>query len=267
MTTQQGRFLFLGTGSSTGVPVIGCTCDVCRSPSPYNKRLRSSALLTVGNHIILIDAGPDLREQALKFNISRIDGLILTHSHYDHSGGMDELRIYSYKNKGPLPCLLSLETLTDLRQRFGYFFGPPNSPFSHTTKIDTHILTETRGHVQFLGLDIQYVSFDQARMRVDGFRFGNLAYISDICNITDSIINDMQGVEILIISALRFTDSHIHLTVDQAVEFAQKVGAKQAWLIHTAHELDYEKTNAYLPEYVRMAYDGLEIDFVANLSH
>lgn len=244
-----------------GIPVIGCDCEVCQSTNPCNKRLRSSVLLTIDGKKILIDCGPDYRFQALQYDIRTLDGLILTHSHYDHTAGVDELRVYVMRNKQPIPCLLGHETLRDLEQRFYYLFNTDDKSDVLKAKFDLQILKDKRGMTEFLGIKILYTSFEQAGMRVNGFRFGNLAYISDIRKFDEIIYEDLKGLDTLIISALRFTPSHLHFSIDEAVAFIQRCGAKKGWLMHISHEVEHLHANAYLPENIRMAYDGLEISF------
>ena len=256
-----GQIIFLGTGGSMGIPVIGCDCPVCQSELALNRRLRPSALLVAGEQNILIDCGPDFREQALRYQINKIDGLILTHAHHDHTSGIDELRIYCLRTKQAIPCLLSMATASDIKTRFYYLFDD-RSPYTKlTTKFSLQVLDGERGETDFLGLRVGYMTYEQGGMQVNGFRFGSLAYISDIRHYPDSIFDDLAGVQTLILSSLRYTPSDLHFSVDEAVEFAKRVGAKETWLTHIAHELEHEKANAYLPSNVRMAYDGLKLEF------
>lgn len=258
---ETGRFLFLGTGASMGVPVIACKCEVCQSNLPFNQRLRPGGLLKVKGKKILVDCGPEIRIQALRYKIDYIDGVILTHSHYDHIAGVDDLRAFHLVNRQPLPCLLSSPTAKDLQLRYYYMFE--KNPVTHklVSNLSLQILEGERGEATFLDIPFRYVTFYQAGMAVNGFCIGNMAFLSDIREYPETLFQDLQGIEILIISALRFTPSHLHFTVDEAVEFSQKIGAKKTWLTHISHDLDHEKTNAYLPPNIRMAYDGLEVDF------
>lgn len=264
MKIVPANLLFLGTGGSMGIPVLGCHCEVCRSKDPHNKRMRPSALMTFENKNILIDCGPDFHYQALKYNIDALDGVILTHAHYDHTAGIDELRAFIMRSHKSLPCLLCPETAGDIKRRFYYIFDKEDKD-KLTTKFDLHLLEEQQGVTEFLGLRVGYTSFEQAGMRVNGFRFGDLAYISDIRNFDESIYQQLQGLDVLIISALRFEPSPLHFSVDEAVAFSKRCGVKHTWLTHIAHELDHEKVNAYLPENIRMGYDGLEISFKAEI--
>lgn len=256
---MKATFLFLGTGGSPGIPVIGCPCAVCGSPSPLNKRLRPSALLQVKGKNYLIDSGPDFREQALRFNITSLDGVFLTHAHYDHIGGVDELRIFYLRYKTRLPVLASIDTYQELRTRFHYLFQTNEADGSLNSQFDLQILEDDFGTTSFAGLKVQYVSYYQAKMRVTGYRIGSLAYISDIRDYDERIIADLQGTETLILSALRYTPSPAHFSLDEAIAFSEQVGAKRTFLTHISHDLEHDKTNRELPPSVRLAHDGLEI--------
>lgn len=242
-----------------GVPVIGCRCSVCLSSSPKDRRLRSSGLLTIHRKKILFDCGPDFRQQALLAGIGDIDGVVITHAHYDHIAGVDELRAYSMKREAPIPCLLSQESADDLTTRFDYLFQKRETE-SFVAKMELQVLPAERGELFFEGVKFRYFTYKQAKMAVNGFRVENFAYVTDISTYPPTIYDELEGVDELVLSALRFTPSPLHFTVDQAVDFAHKVGAKRCWLTHIAHDLQHERTNAYLPPNVRMAYDGLEID-------
>lgn len=261
----NAQFLILGTGASMGIPVIGCHCPVCTSSSSNNKRTRPSALMKVGSQRILIDCGPDFRNQALSYQIETLDGLLLTHAHQDHIAGLDDLRIFILRSKRPLPCLMSAESLIELKKSFHYIFEDNRPYMDMASRFDLHLLEKDRGEVTFLGVNIKYFSYEQNRMVVYGFRIGNLAYVTDIKHYSESIFEDLNGVEILILSALRFSKSDLHFTVDEAVEFVKKVKPKQTWLTHIAHDLDHNTTNAYLPEGIKLAYDGLQLEFSADI--
>lgn len=251
----MNTFQFFGTGASMGVPVIGCTCSVCRSPDPHNKRLRPSGLLTIGGKKILLDVGTDYRLQALKHNVSAIDGVILTHAHHDHTAGIDELRVYCMRGDHPLPILLSKETFEEMKLRYAYIFA--DKKYLLAPQMITQVIPTDRGETEFLGIKIGYTTFYQTGMKVLGFRFGDFGYISDIREYPETIFDDLKGVKKLVLSALRFTPTPMHFSVDEALAFSRRVGAEETWLTHISHDLDHEQTNAYLPENVRMAYDGL----------
>lgn len=256
---MKASFQFLGTSASAGVPVIGCPCPVCTSHSAKNKRFRPSGLVQIGGKALLIDIGPDFRSQALQFNVTHLDGLILTHTHYDHIAGIDELRIFNIRQKKPFPCLLSRESLEELERRYFYFFHDGDS-----TKLDCSLLPQERGEVEFLGVKIGFCSFNQGKMKVNGFRFGDFAYISDIQKYDDSVFECLKGVRKLVLSALRPEPSSFHLSFEEAVAFSKRVGAEETWLTHVGHFLDHEAMNALLPPQIRIAYDGLKVEFTCT---
>ncbi len=243
-----------------GVPVIGCSCAVCRSKNPKNKRLRPGALIQANEKVFLIDPGPDFRTQALKEGIHTLDGVLITHAHHDHTAGIDDLRVY---NKGDyhLPCLLSQETYDDLKVRYAYIFNPTAESKTLLTRFSVQLLENTRGSVDFEGLPIRYFTFEQMGMAVNGYRLGNFAYVSDIKHYPETLFEDLEGVEILVVSALRKSASHMHFNLSEAVAFAQKVRAKETYLTHIAHDLEHEATNKELPLGIFLAYDELEIEF------
>jgi len=256
-----GKFLFLGTGASVGIPIIGCKCGVCTSVSPFNQRLRPSGLMRIGAKSFLIDVGPDFRQQALKFGIDHLDGLILTHTHYDHIAGIDELRIFYVRQNRELPCLLSQKSFEDLKTRYPYLFQRIGEAATLSARLELHILPAMSGEIEFLGVKIGYFSYYQGDMAVNGYRIGDFAYVSDIREYDASIFAALKGVRNLVLSALREEPSQLHLSLEEAVSFARKVGAKKTLLTHMTHNLEHENTNAKLPSDVQLAYDGLEIAF------
>lgn len=252
-----GKLKFLGTGGSLGIPMVGCQCPVCTSSNLKNKRLRSSALISYNGENILIDCGPDLRQQSLTHNLNHLDGILLTHAHYDHTGGMDDLRPFLFKTHQPLSILMSKETLAEVELRQGYFIE------AKPAKLDIHLLESDRGERSFKKLPLKFTSYYQGSMKVNGFRIGNLAYVSDIKEYPETLIGDLQDLDILILSALRYEASPLHLTVDEAINLASNCGARKTYLTHISHELEHEKTEGLLPPNVRLAYDGLELIFEA----
>lgn len=245
-----------------GIPVIGCHCSVCMSESPCNTRLRPSGLITLNEKKILIDCGPDFRTQCLRYKVQRLDGIIFTHSHHDHVAGIDELRPLYMLHKEPIHFLLSKETASAIRHRYHYLFD--KEKYKLVPKIILQELEEDSGHTTFLDIPISYFSYEQGGMKVNGFKIGNFAYVSDIRHYSETIFEELQGTEILVLSALRFDPSPFHLGIDEAVAFARRCGAQHTWLTHIAHELDHEIANDSLPSSVRMAYDGLEFDFTVR---
>lgn len=256
-----GKFLFLGTSASAGIPIIGCKCSVCISPSPYNRRLRPSGLLKVANRTLILDVGPDFRQQALKYEIDAPDGLLLTHTHFDHIAGIDELRIYYVRSNRPFPCLLSKESFEELKRRYHYLFQPIGEGPTLSAQLETTLLEKETGEIEFLGVKIGYMSYFQGGMKVNGFRCGDFAYVSDIRDYDESVFRALKGVRKLVLSALRFEPSPLHLTFDEAIAFARKTGAEETRLTHVTHSVDHEAVNRKLPAAVQLGYDGLEMEF------
>lgn len=258
---MKGTFLFLGSGSSAGIPLIGCHCAVCSSTLSRNKRLRPSGLVKIGEKSFLIDSGPDFRQQALLHRIEHLDGLLLTHTHFDHIAGLDELRVFNFRMKRPMPCLLSNESLEDLKKRYNYLFEKTEKNVSMIAQFQFQLVPEDFGTAVFEGMEIGAMTYFQGKMQVTGFRFGDFAYVSDIRDYDESIFDALKGVRVLILSALRSETTAVHLSVDEAVAFVRKTGAEKAWFTHISHHLEHEATERLLPPDIRMGYDGLEIEF------
>lgn len=253
--TLHGHFLFLGTGSSLGVPVIGCHCPVCSSNLPRNQRLRSAGVIEIGEKRLLIDAGPDIRTQLLRADMHTLDGVLFTHAHYDHIAGLDDLRIISLHQHAPIPCLMSVTTWNELHPRCSYLF--PANPGTTHSRFAIHLLPDTRGSVSFINLPIRYCTYEQPHVKVNGYRIGDFAYITDILDYPPTIFQDLEGVRTLVLSALRQEQQGLHFTVNQAIAFAETAQVPFLYLTHLAHELDYEETQKQLPSSVFLAYDGL----------
>lgn len=251
------KLLFLGSGGSMGIPVIGCNCSVCTSSQEKDKRLRPSILITHGNKRYLVDIGPDYRTQALKFGIDTLDGLLMTHTHYDHIAGLDELRIYTFRQKKPIPCLLSRETYEELKVRYHYFLP---KGVVHDTKLQFSFLEEDQGTTLFEGLELGYFSYIQVGMKVNGFRFNNCAYVTDIMEYDPSIFDSLKGLDTLILSGRRWEKSIAHLSIGEGIAFAKKAGAKTTYFTHISHEIGHEKTSQELPENFFLSFDGLELE-------
>lgn len=247
-----------------GVPVVGCHCAVCISSNSLNHRLRPSVAIKFDDHTMLIDSSPDFRTQALRAGINQVDSVIYTHAHHDHTAGIDDLRIFTLRSNAKMPCLLSPPTLKDLERRFYYIFQDPLGQPKLSTNLEISLFPSSTGNVSFAGLNVRYFTYKQCGMHVNGLRFGDLAFLTDLKEFDDSIFLFLKGVKTLVVSALRFTPSYFHLTVDEAVEFAKRSGAEKVWLTHIAHELDHDRTNAYLPAHIRLSYDGLEFEFEAE---
>ena len=253
---MQAKFLFLGTGASGGVPLIGCHCAVCSSAFIFNKRMRSAGLLSVGEKKYLIDVGPDFRAQALQHRIDHLDGVLITHAHADHIAGIDDLRAYYFLTAQKLPCLLSQETFQEIQRRFPYLFITGENR-SLSAQLDFHFLEKDFGQCDFAGLNLSYLTYFQLEMKVNGFRFGNFAYISDIRTYSEDIFSHLKGSEILVLSALRHQPTQMHFSIEEAIAFSHRVGAKMTYFTHIAHDLDHQ--NIILPSGFALSYDGLQL--------
>ncbi len=240
--------------------MIGCSCAVCRNSKGRNRRWRPSGLLRTRGKQFLIDSGPDFREQALHFGIDHLDGVLITHTHFDHIAGLDELRSFYLVSRTKLPVLVSEASLKDLQARYDYLFQKKAPGISLSAQLDFQVLQGDRGETQFLGVPLRYVSYEQGGMQVNGYRFGPLAYISDIRHYPETLIKDLQGVEILILSVLRREASFMHFSIKEGIEFAKEVGAERTYFTHIGHELEHESTEETLPKGFNLAYDGLILE-------
>lgn len=258
---MEGKFLFLGTGSSMGTPVVTCECAVCLSKDPHDHRMRPAGLMTIDGRRFLFDAGPDFRAQALKYNVRDLNAVIFTHTHFDHIAGIDDLRVFYFIHHKTLPCMLSHESYEDIKLRYDYFFRKSEDNTVGPSRFDFQVLQNDFGTFEFQGLSWNYLSYMQNHMKVTGYRLGKFAYVLDIHDYSEKVIEALKGVEVLVLSALRYTRSPAHLSIEEAVDFSRKVGAKMTWFSHIAHNLEHQEANQKLPPDIRLAYDGLEIIF------
>lgn len=252
----QASLLFLGTGTSHGVPAIGCRCRVCRSDSPYNKRLRTSALVSVGGTRLLIDASVDLRQQALRYDIDRIDAILLTHAHSDHYFGLDEVRIYNYEH-GPIPCYGNVACIDRVRHVFDFLFRPA-PPGGGISVID---LQPMPPKATIAGIPVRAIPLLHGPLPILGYRIGSLAYCTDCSSIPDSSWPVLEGLDVLVLDCLRREPHPTHMHLDLAVETATRIGARRTLFVHMSHDLDHEETNAALPSGMALAHDGQEVSW------
>ena len=251
-----------------GVPTLGCGCAVCTSPDPRDRRLRPSAAVcwkepeTGIERVVVIDTGPDFREQVLRAGISRVDAIFYTHGHADHILGMDDLRPLSFKalreSGGPIPLYAAPEAAKVLTRVFDYTFSE-QATYPNRARVRIEPLGErnTVHGVQFLRIPLLH-----GEMEIAGFRFGNAAYLTDVSAIPEPSFALLEGLDQLVLSALRHKPHPSHATVAQALAWSRRIGARQTWLIHIAHDLGHEATNRALPAEVQLAYDGLTVPVI-----
>lgn len=246
----------LGTGGSFGVPMLACPCAVCASPDPRDKRLRTSALVTVNRRHLLIDASPDLRAQGIDHGVNRVDAVLFTHDHADHVGGIDDLRAYNLRQHGKLSCYGDARTLAAIRSRFDYIFSSEPALGSRP-RLD---LCELDGPITLWEQEIMPLRVMHGDQPITGYRIGGLAYITDASSLPEETIDAVRGVNVLVLNALRHEPHPLHLSLEEAIEMARRIGAKRTYLIHLGHELEHEGTSRLLPESIELAYDGLTIE-------
>ncbi len=246
----------LGTGTSNGIPVIGCDCAVCTSADPRDRRTRTSALVRLGDNNLLIDTSTELRAQALANRVRRVDAVLMTHAHADHTGGFDDLRRFNELQEQHLPVYANSQTSSMLRERYAYTFTDM-FPF-YGGKPDL-ILHEIDGPFDLFGHEIIPVPVLHGRLPVTGFRFGDLAYVTDAKEIPDSSLDLLHDLDVLVLNGLRERSHPTHLSFSEAVEVVQAVRPCRAYLVHLSHETSHANAETLLPGGVEVAWDGLVI--------
>jgi phosphoribosyl 1,2-cyclic phosphate phosphodiesterase len=251
------KVTFLGTGTSHGVPMIGCDCLVCRSTDPRDARLRPSIFVETANAGVLVDAGPDLRLQALRHRIRRVDAILFTHGHADHILGMDDVRRFNALMKGPMPCYGDARTLADVRKTFHYVFDPATPRGGGLPALDLRPLD---GPVRVADLTAVPVPLWHGERPIVGYRFDRFAYLTDCSRIADEAWALLEGLDVVVVDALREQPHPTHFSLGEAVEAARRIGARRTLFTHMCHHLPHEATNAKLPDGMRLAHDGLTLD-------
>jgi phosphoribosyl 1,2-cyclic phosphate phosphodiesterase len=255
------KLTFLGTGTSFGVPVIGCGCAVCRSGDPRDKRTRVGAVVEAGHTRLLIDTPPELRLQLITAGIGHVDAVLFTHDHADHTNGLDDIRAISLRREGALPIYGPAETLRELRSRFPYVFDEAIRPMPGTFKPEGAATALEPGVTVRIGdVDVTPIEVPHGRWRVFGYRIGALAYVTDAKTIPDAALAAMHGADVLVINALFRTPHPTHLSLGEAVDVARRVGARQTWLTHLTHDNSHAALAAELPADIQPAYDGLVVE-------
>lgn len=250
------RLTFLGTGTSTGVPVLGCHCSTCSSSDFHDHRTRPSILLEYDGRAVVIDTSPDFRQQALREQLERLDAVVFTHTHADHVFGLDDVRVYNIRQKSAIPIYADAPSMASLRRIFAYIFEGTYAG-GGIPKLDAHVIN---GPFDLWGVRMVPLPVFHGDLPVLGFRFGRAAYITDFSTIPESTLEMLGGVEFLILDALRHQPHPTHSTVEHSLSLVERLRPKHAYFTHIAHELLHATANAALPPGVELAYDGLKID-------
>lgn len=255
------RLRFLGTGTSFGVPVVGCDCATCTSTDPHDRRTRHAVLLESDDRALLVDAPPELRLQLLREGVRDVDAVWFTHAHADHVHGIDDLRVFSGR-AGPLPVYAHASTAAQLRTRFDYIFDATYQPPAGTSRPNLELHTFAAWTpIEIAGFRLLPIEVPHGDQQVFGFRTGALGYITDAKRLDERAVRALRGVDVLVLNALWRGHPHpTHFSVEEAVEAARTVGARQTWLTHLAHRVRHAELAASLPPGIAPAYDGLVVD-------
>ena len=249
------KITMLGTGTSVGIPRIACKCPVCVSDNPRNKRLRCAILLEYGGRAVLVDAGPDLRTQALQYSIDRLDAVLLTHGHADHLHGLDDIRAYCFSMDDPMPCYADQATTERINLVFEYAF---DSPYKYALpQLDLRLID---GPFELFGVRVEPIEVLHGRLPVQGFRLGDFAYVTDCSRIPETSMSQLTGLDTLVLDALRHKEHPTHFNIAQALDVVERLQPRMTYFTHIAHELDHDETNRSLPDHAQLAYDGQTIE-------
>ncbi len=252
------KITILGSGTSQGVPIITCDCEVCRSNDPKDKRLRTSVLIETDETTICIDAGPDFRYQMIRANVTKLDAILISHEHKDHIGGLDDVRPFIFKQQKPMTVYASKEAQKEIKLEYSYAFAKQDERYPGVPVFD---LREINSHsIKINELTIEPIKLKHYILTSYAFRIGNFAYVTDLSELSPKGYNKLKGVEYLIIEALRHEPHYSHICLKEAIDIAQRVGAKKVWFTHISHDMGKAADiNPSLPENMMLAYDGLEI--------
>jgi phosphoribosyl 1,2-cyclic phosphate phosphodiesterase len=251
------KITVLGSGTSVGVPTIGCHCKVCSSTDSRDKRLRPSALVSYGGRNVLIDTTPDFRTQALRARIENLDAVLFTHAHADHIMGLDDVRPFNFKQSGMIPIYASADTMENIQRCFRYIFDGGLRE-SNVPKIEARVIDGAA--IELFGLEFQPVPVQHGSQVIYGFRFGSAAYLTDHSGIPEQSMEMLRGLDVLFLDALRYKPHPTHSTVDRSLKTVEELAPRRAFFTHISHDLGHERAESLLPPGVRLAYDGLEID-------
>ena len=250
------KITVLGSGTSVGVPTLGCHCAVCTSTDPRDNRLRPSVLVSYGDRRVLIDTTPDFRAQALRARLERVDAVLYTHAHFDHIMGLDDVRPFNFHQKGRIPIYAAPPTMASIQRIFQYIFDGEKKE-SNVAQLEPRLIEG--GPVDLFGLEFLPVPVQHGSQTIYGFRFGAAAYLTDHSAIPDSSFDLLRGLDVLFLDALRYKPHPTHSTVARSLETVERLAPRRAFFTHICHDLAHERAESMLPPHVRLAYDGMEI--------
>jgi phosphoribosyl 1,2-cyclic phosphate phosphodiesterase len=254
---EHASLVVLGSGTSIGIPMIGCRCRTCTSTDPRDKRLRPSVLVKFDTHRVLIDTGPDFRTQALQYNIERLDAVLYTHHHADHILGLDDLRPFNFMQRSDIPIYGSSETLQVIEETFRYVFSSEPT-LSSRPKLTSYRVNDGEPFT-VAGLAFEPVKAWHGKLMVYGYRFGDCAYLTDHSSIPETSMERLRNLDVLFLDALRYNAHPTHQTIDQSLKMVDELKPKRAYFTHISHDVLHAAAEMRLPPAVRLAYDGLEI--------
>lgn len=249
------KITVLGSGTSVGVPAIGCSCDVCTSADPRDNRLRPSVMVSFDNRNVIIDTTPDFRTQALRARISRVDAVLFTHAHADHMMGLDDIRPFNFRQRERIPLHAAPDTMAALHRCFPYVFDCVKRE-TNVPQIEGRVID---GPFDLFGLEFVPVPVLHGKQTIHGFRFGAAAYLTDHSEIPESSLELLRNLDVLFLDALRYKPHPTHSTVDRSIQTVERLNPRRAFFTHICHDLKHERAESLLPSHIRLAYDGLEI--------
>jgi phosphoribosyl 1,2-cyclic phosphate phosphodiesterase len=250
------KITFLGTGTSQGIPVIGCRCDVCRNTDPKDKRRRASIAIESKGSTVIIDTTPEFRLQVLDAGIEHLDSVLLTHAHADHLHGLDDIRGFNHVQHHPIPCFGDAQTLGVVRETFRYIFEGTNFGGG----LPEITLSEVTGPFSAAGIRFEPVEIFHGPAKILGYRFGAAAYVTDASSIPDKSMRQLEGLDVLVLNALRYEPHPTHFSVGESIEVAARLGARRTYFTHICHRLSHAAASRELPRGVAFAYDGLAVE-------
>jgi phosphoribosyl 1,2-cyclic phosphate phosphodiesterase len=250
------KITVLGSGTSVGVPTIGCDCAVCTSTDPRDNRMRPSILISYGERNVLVDTTPDFRTQALRARIRRLDAVLFTHAHADHVMGFDDVRPFNFHQSGDIPIYAAPNTMSAIQQSFPYIFDGVKK-VTNVPHVQPQLIDGTP--FDLFGLEFVPIPVMHGPQAIYGFRFGNAAYLTDHSEIPPSSMELLRGLDVIFLDALRYKPHPTHSTVDRSIRTAEELGVRRAFFTHIGHDLGHQRAESMLPPHIRLAYDGLEV--------